>query len=138
MNWFLYALLGGVCFGVHAVLVQMTLTNRFTAMVVNTYFFTLGAAILWAYSLLAGTLPVPDMKTLGKLLLISLVAAVGFWGVFKGYESTSNLGYVRAVFSVNVLVAFLLSAALFGLRTSPKGVLGMVLMLAGTVLLALA
>ena len=122
----------------HAVLVQATLTSRFTAMVVNTYFFTLGAAILWAYSIFAGTLPVPDAKTVGKLFLVALVAVVGFWGVFKGYESTPNLGYVRAVFSVNVLVAFALSAVLFGVRTSPKGVLGMLLILAGTALLALA
>jgi drug/metabolite transporter (DMT)-like permease len=138
LNWFLYALLGGVCFGVHAVLVQTTLTSRFTAMVVNTYFFTLGAVMLWSYSIIAGTLPIPDAKTVGKLLLVALVAVVGFWGVFKGYESTPNLGYVRAVFSVNVLVAFVLSAVLFGMQISSKGVLGMALILAGTVLLAMA
>ncbi len=138
LNWFVFALIGGSCFGLHAVLVQLTLTEKWTAMVVNTYFFTLGAIVLWLYSAYSRNLPMPDARVGIKLLLIALVAVVGFWSVFKGYELAPNLGYVRAVFSVNVVVAFLLSVVLFGQSVNPRALLGMFLTIAGTAVLALA
>ena len=136
-SWFVFALIGGVCFGLHAVLTRITLTDEFTPMVVNTYFFTLGTVILWLYTAFARNMPVPDSKTALKLLLMALVAVIGFWGVFKGYALAPNLGYVRAVFSVNVIVAYVLSLRLFDMALSTRGVMGMILVMVGTVLLSL-
>ena len=136
-SWFVFALIGGVCFGLHAVLTRITLTDEFTPMVVNTYFFTLGTVILWLYTAFARNAPVPDSKTALKLLLMAVVAVIGFWGVFKGYALAPNLGYVRAVFSVNVIVAYALSLRLFDMALSTRGVMGMILVIVGTVLLSL-
>ena len=136
--WFAFVLIGGVCFGLHAVLTRITLTDEFTPMVVNTYFFTLGTVILWLYSVLARNMPVPDSKTALKLLLLAVVAVIGFWGLFKGYELAPNPGYVRAVFSVNVIVAYVLSLRLSGMTVTARSVVGMILVIAGTALLSLA
>ena len=136
-SWFVFALIGGVCFGLHAVLTRITLTDEFTPMVVNTYFFTLGTVILWLYTAFARNVPVPDSRTALKLLLMAVVAVIGFWGVFKGYALAPNLGYVRAVFSVNVIVAYALSLRLFDMALSTRGVMGMILVIVGTVLISL-
>lgn len=138
LGWFGYALLGGICFGLHAILTQLTLTKVFTPMVVNTYFFSLGTVILWVYSAVTKEIPVPDSRTVVKLLLLAVVAVVGFWSLFKGYGLAPNPGYVRVVFSVNVIVAFALSLLLFDATVNVVSLVGIALMIAGTVLLAFA
>jgi uncharacterized membrane protein len=137
-GWFAYALLGGVCFGLHAILTQLTLTKEFTPMVVNTYFFSLGTVILWVYSALTKETAVPDSRTAVKLLLLALLSVIGFWSLFKGYGLAPNPGYVRAVFSVNVIVAFVLSLLLFDATVNVVSMLGIALVIVGTVLLAFA
>jgi uncharacterized membrane protein len=138
LNWFVFSLIGGFCFGLHAVLVRLVLTERFTPMVVNTYFFTLGTLILWVYSAYSRSVSFPDLRTGTMLFIIAVVAVVGFWGLFKAYALAPNLGYVRAVFSVNIVVSFVLSSFLLGSRFSLQALLGMALVILGTVVLALA
>lgn len=138
MSWFFFAIIAGVLFGIEPIISKTTINGEFTSFHLLTYYFTVGTAILWIYALVADKMAAPvDFGQWVKITVIALLIVFGTWFLLESYRLVDNTGYVRAIVSVNIIVAFVITSALFGAKVSLLGVAGALLIIAGTVVISL-
>ncbi len=119
-------------------MVKMTIKGGLTSFYLMVYFFTFGAIMLWVYVFFSGY-HIETPKELSQIIKIILVAALvvgGFWSLFESYRLVDNTGLTRAILSVNIVVAFLLSNIIFGAKINWIDVGGSILIISGIILMS--
>jgi len=136
VNWFVLAVIAAVSFGIMVVLIKITLTKGLNSVLLTTYLFTFTTIFLWIYVALTQKIIIPSTSISILILITALVAVIANLTLFKSYNLVSNPSYTHAVGSISVIVAFLLSIFIFNLRPDLISIIGIMLIIGGTVLLA--
>ena len=70
------------------------------------------------------------------VILSGVLVFVSYFFLFRGSINSPNLGYARALLTIDIIILTILSALLFGAPISMMSVIGMVLILAGVLLIS--
>ena len=137
MNWFYLAVISSVFFGFQMVFIKYIMNRGLNAVLAVTYVFTITTIILWGYTFLTEKSLVPDKNIMMLLLFSSVIVAIANITVFKALDMVSNPGYVRAIGSLSIVIAFLLSVYIFKLNINPIGIAGIAIIILGTIVLSM-
>ena len=138
MSWFFFAIVAGVLFGIEPLISKTVINGGFTSFHLMMYYFTVGTVVFWIYALAADKVIMPVyFGQWVKIAVIALLIVFGTWLLLESYRLVDNTGFVRAVVSINIIVAFVLTNILFGAKVSFIGIVGVLLIVAGTIVISL-
>ncbi len=80
---------------------------------------------------------IKNIKVSKWLMITGLLIFVSYFYLFRGSVTSPNLGYARALLTLNLVMLTILSALLFNSPISLPAVLGMVLIISGIILISL-
>ncbi|MGR9108782.1 MAG: EamA family transporter [Gammaproteobacteria bacterium] len=136
LNWFWNAFIGMLCFA------GMALTFKKLTFVLQTplilfYVFVLNSILYLLYSGYKGVIFHLDWKSAAWILLATFLAFVGNLCDVEALRSAPNAGYASAVKSGQIVMITVAALFLFeGQSLSLQGLAGIVLILAGLILLS--
>lgn len=135
-NWFIFAVIGSVFFGIQAILFKFILNKGLNFTLLTTYFFTITTFLLWIYTFTTQNLALPNKEIMVLLIVSSLLAVIGNLAFFKSLNLVKNAGYTQAVGSLSIVVSFILSIFLFNLKLDFIGIAGIITIIVGVILLS--
>jgi uncharacterized membrane protein len=136
MNWYFLAITASILFALEALIVKH-ISKIVSPEAIATCYFLFGSVSLFFYILLSYKFEVSKifpLPYLHFLMLLGAIAALGISLTFISYKMAPNIGYVRAIISFSIVLAYLLSFPLFGAKFNIYGLVAIILIIAGTLL----
>ena len=135
-TWYYFAIIAAVFFGLMVVLIKVMITKGIGSELLTAYFFTITSIMLWVYILLTHKVAIPNQSVLILLIISSAIAVIANLLGFKAIGLSSNPGYYRAIDSIGIIVAFIISIFVFNLKPDLFGILGITFIVIGVILLS--
>lgn len=136
VNWYMLAIFAGIIFGLEALIIKY-ISKVIDPTTIAAFYLLFGSIFLLSYSYFSHTLEVGKIfysPYLPLVVLVGILSAIGITFVLNSYKLSSNVGYVRAVISLSIVVSYLLSFPLFEAKLNAYGILAIVLIIIGTLL----
>jgi uncharacterized membrane protein len=136
MGWYFLAIIASILFALEALIVKHVSKVVIPESIAACYFL-FGSILLLSYAFLFHKFEVSrifSLSCLPFLILLGVIASVGVLLTFVSYKIAPNVGYVRAIISLSIILAYLLSFPLFGAKFNIYGLVAIILIIAGTLL----
>jgi drug/metabolite transporter (DMT)-like permease len=138
MTWVALSLLAMSCFvGVALIVKRLTLTEP-QAEVINFYFFLLTTVVFLVLSLFKGTRLVISPGSIKWFVLLAAVGAAANYFSVTAIRSAPNPGYVTGIRGFEAGITAVVAATLFKSEITGTKFTGIILTIAGLILLSLA
>lgn len=136
MAWVFYSFIAAVGFGVIALLLTYLSRSHMSSLIVNTWFWTITAAIFILTSLLTAPKQIKIQGTFIKwFVLLAVVAVITNFFSVKALQVGPNTGIVRSIQMIQIIVATLGGIYLFHEGITIKTGFGIGLVVSGVLLL---
>jgi uncharacterized membrane protein len=136
MNWYFLAIIASIFFALEALIVKH-ISKIIDIEVVAAYYFLFVSILLFSYIFFShkfGMNKILPLSYFPFLILLGIMAAIGVSFMFASYKLAPNLGYARAVISLSIILAYLLSFPIFQAKFNVYGLLAIILIIIGTLL----
>lgn len=134
LNWYFLGIIAATFFALEA-LITRYVSKFVSPEIIASSYFLFGFIFTFIYTLFSQKLEIGKIfPYLPFLLLLGIMGGIAILLMFASYKLAPNLGYVRAIISFSIVLAYLLSFPLFGAKFNIYGLLGIILIILGTLL----
>jgi drug/metabolite transporter (DMT)-like permease len=136
MEWFVYALVSLVSFGILFTLIKYGLNKGITSEGMLFYQFLFTALIIGAVLLFSSknSFSINKIQLL-VLIIIGIISVIANLFLFKAMTISTNPGYVLAITNLNTLLVLIASFFVFGAKFDAIKIAGTVLAVIGVILI---
>jgi len=138
MEWFAYALISLIGFGILFTLIKYGLNKGITSEGMLFYQFLFTALIIGAFLLFSSK----NAFSINKiqfliLIIIGIISVIANLFLFKAMSISTNPGYVLAITNLNTLLVLIVSFFVFGAKFDIIKLIGTLLAIIGVILIGL-
>ncbi|MDY6788439.1 MAG: EamA family transporter [Candidatus Nanohaloarchaea archaeon] len=135
ITWFMLAISAAVVYSASAMFIKRA-ADALDTMKTLMYLFFFGSIFFGIYLLITGQFLIPTYAQLGTAVGAAVLSFMGNFFHVKAYTETPNIGFVDALVQFRTVFVTLLAWLIFGGEISLQGMVGILMVLAGAVILS--